>query len=105
MNAPGDTPLPIDRFTMVGDFIKVITTAFAGEIGVPIVKFQNFRSKWQGVTESNLEKMLNILKAMSPVGVMIDEADAFLGTRHQEGDSGTSNRIFAQIASFMGNTD
>jgi SpoVK/Ycf46/Vps4 family AAA+-type ATPase len=36
---------------------------------------------------------------------MIDEADAFLGHRHQEGDSGTSNRIFAQIASFMGNTD
>jgi SpoVK/Ycf46/Vps4 family AAA+-type ATPase len=42
---------------------------------------------------------------MAPVGVMIDEADAFLGTRHQEGDSGTSNRIFAQIASFMGNTE
>jgi len=42
---------------------------------------------------------------MAPVGVMIDEADAFLGNRHQEGDSGTSNRIFAQIASFMGNTE
>lgn len=42
---------------------------------------------------------------MSPVGVMIDEADALLGNRHQEGDSGTSNRIFAQITSFMGNTD
>jgi SpoVK/Ycf46/Vps4 family AAA+-type ATPase len=69
------------------------------------VKFQNFRSKWQGVTESNLEKILNILRAMAPVGVMIDEADAFLGHRHQEGDSGTSNRIFAQISSFMGNTE
>jgi SpoVK/Ycf46/Vps4 family AAA+-type ATPase len=42
---------------------------------------------------------------MAPVGVMIDEADAFLGDRNQEGDSGTSNRIFAQIASFMGNTE
>ena len=50
-------------------------------------------------------RCLNILKAMSPVGVMIDEADAFLGDRNQEGDSGTSNRIFAQIASFMGNTE
>jgi SpoVK/Ycf46/Vps4 family AAA+-type ATPase len=36
---------------------------------------------------------------------MIDEADAFLGDRNQEGDSGTSNRVFAQIASFMGNTE
>ena len=89
----------------VGTGKSFMVTAFAGEIGIPIVKFQNFRSKWQGVTESNLEKILNILKAMSPVGVMIDEADAFLGHRNQEGDSGTSNRIFAQIASFMGNTE
>jgi len=89
----------------VGTGKSYMVTAFAGEIGIPIVKFQNFRSKWQGVTESNLEKILNILKAMAPVGVMIDEADAFLGHRHQEGDSGTSNRIFAQIASFMGNTE
>jgi len=81
------------------------SASFAGEIGIPIVKFRNFRSKWQGVTEANLEKVLNILKAMAPVGVMIDEADAFLGDRNQEGDSGTSNRIFAQITSFMGNTE
>ena len=89
----------------VGTGKSYMVTAFAGEIGIPIVIFQNFRSKWQGVTESNLEKLLNILRAMAPVGVMIDEADAFLGHRHQEGDSGTSNRIFAQIASFMGNTE
>ncbi len=88
----------------VGTGKSFMVTAFAGEIGIPIVRFRNFRSKWQGVTESNLEKSLNILKAMAPVGVMIDEADAFLGDRNQEGDSGTSNRIFAQIASFMGNT-
>ncbi|MGA2642046.1 MAG: AAA family ATPase [Spirochaetia bacterium] len=89
----------------VGTGKSFMVTAFTGEIGIPIVKFRNFRSKWQGVTESNLEKILNILKAMAPVGVMIDEADAFLGDRNQEGDSGTSNRIFAQIASFMGNTE
>ncbi len=89
----------------VGTGKSFMVTAFTGEIGIPIVKFRNFRSKWQGVTESNLEKILNILKAMAPVGVMIDEADAFLGDRNQDGDSGTSNRIFAQIASFMGNTE
>jgi SpoVK/Ycf46/Vps4 family AAA+-type ATPase len=89
----------------VGTGKSFMVTAFAGEIGIPIIKFRNFRSKWQGVTESNLEKALNILKAMSPVGVMIDEADAFLGDRNQEGDSGTSNRIFAQISNFMGNTE
>ncbi len=89
----------------VGTGKSFMVQAFTGEIGIPVVKFRNFRSKWQGVTEANLEKILNILKAMAPVGVMIDEADAFLGDRNQEGDSGTSNRIFAQIASFMGNTE
>lgn len=89
----------------VGTGKSFLVSAFAGEIGVPMVKFRNFRSKWQGVTESNLEKVLTILKAMSPVAVMIDEADAFLGDRNQDGDSGVSNRVFSQIASFMGNTE
>jgi len=89
----------------VGTGKSFMVSAFAGEIGIPMVKFRNFRTKWQGETESNLERVLNILVAMSPVGVMIDEADAFLGDRSQEGDSGTSNRVFAQIASFMGNTE
>jgi SpoVK/Ycf46/Vps4 family AAA+-type ATPase len=89
----------------VGTGKSFMVNAFAGEIGIPMVKFRNFRTKWQGETESNLERVLNILVAMSPVGVMIDEADAFLGDRDQDGDSGTSNRVFAQIASFMGNTE
>jgi SpoVK/Ycf46/Vps4 family AAA+-type ATPase len=89
----------------VGTGKSFMVSAFAGEIGIPMVKFRNFRSKWQGGTESNLERVLNILKSMSPVAVMIDEADAFLGDRDQDGDSGTSNRVFAQIASFMGNTE
>jgi AAA+ superfamily predicted ATPase len=88
----------------VGTGKSFMVSAFAGEIGVPMVKFKNFRSKWQGVTESNLEKVLSILKAMSPVAVMIDEADAFLGDRDQDGDSGVSNRVFSQIATFMGDT-
>jgi ATP-dependent 26S proteasome regulatory subunit len=89
----------------VGTGKSFMVSAFAGEIGIPMVKFRNFRTKWQGETESNLEKVLSILKAMAPVAVMIDEADAFLGDRAQEGDAGTSNRVFAQIASFMGNTE
>ena len=89
----------------VGTGKSFLVSAFAGEIGVPMVKLRNFRSKWQGVTESNLERVLSILKAMSPVAVMIDEADAFLGDRNQEGDSGVSNRVFSQIASFMGDTE
>jgi SpoVK/Ycf46/Vps4 family AAA+-type ATPase len=41
---------------------------------------------------------------LTPVGVIIDEADAALGNRDAGGDSGTQNRVFAQIAAFMGDT-
>ena len=78
-----------------------LITCFAGEIGIPMVKLKNFRSQWQGVTEGNLEKILNLLEAMTPVAVMIDEADAALGDRDQQGDSGVSQRVFSQIVSFM----
>ncbi len=66
---------------------------------------KNFRSMWQGVTEANLERVLTLLKAMSPIAVMVDEADAQLGDRSNSGDSGVSSRVFAQIAQFMGNTE
>ena len=42
---------------------------------------------------------------MSPVAVMIDEADAYLGNRSGGGDSGVSQRIFSMIATFMSNTE
>jgi len=89
----------------IGTGKTFLVTSFTGEIGIPVVRMLNFRSKYVGATESNIEKILNILKAMAPVAVMIDEADAVLGDRNQDGDSGTSNRVFAQIASFMGNTE
>jgi AAA+ superfamily predicted ATPase len=89
----------------IGTGKTFLATCFAGEIGIPCVKFLNFRSQWQGVTEGNLEKIFNLLKAMWPVAVIIDEADAFLGNRNQSGDSGTSARVFSSIASFMGNTE
>ncbi|MEM6263693.1 MAG: AAA family ATPase [Bacteroidota bacterium] len=89
----------------VGTGKTFMITCFANDIGVPMVLLKNFRSQWQGVTEGNLQKVLKILKAMSPVAVMIDEADAYLGNRSAQGDSGVSSRVFSMIASFMSDTD
>ena len=89
----------------VGTGKTFLVTCFAGEVGIPMVKLKNFRSQWQGVTEGNLEKILALLKAMSPVAVMIDEADAYLGDRQASGDSGVSSRVFSQIATFMSDTE
>jgi SpoVK/Ycf46/Vps4 family AAA+-type ATPase len=88
----------------VGTGKTFMVTCFSNEIGVPMVKLKNFRSQWQGVTEGNLEKILELLRAMAPVAVMIDEADAYLGNRNLGGDSGVSRRVFSQISSFMSDT-
>jgi SpoVK/Ycf46/Vps4 family AAA+-type ATPase len=88
----------------VGSAKTFLVECFANEIGFPCVKLKNFRSMWVGSTESNLERILKILASLTPVGVIIDEADAALGNRDASGDSGTQNRVFAQIAAFMGDT-
>ena len=88
----------------VGTGKSFLAQCMAGEIGIPCLVLKNFRSKYVGESEGNLERVLNVLRAMGPVVVVVDEADAALGDRSNEGDSGTSNRIFSMIASQMGNT-
>ena len=88
----------------VGSAKTFLVECFAHEIGFPCVKLANFRSMWVGSTESNLERILKILAALTPVGVVIDEADAALGNREATGDSGTGQRVFAKMAAFMGDT-
>jgi len=88
----------------VGTGKTFLAECYAGSIGIPCVKLRNFRSKYVGETEANLEQVLNVLRSLGPVVVLIDEADASLGNREADGDSGTSNRVFAMIASQMGDT-
>jgi AAA+ superfamily predicted ATPase len=88
----------------VGTGKTYLAECLAGSVGVPCVKLKNFRSKYVGETEGNLEQLLAVLRAMGPVVVVIDEADAALGSREAGGDSGTSARVFSLIASQMGDT-
>jgi len=70
----------------VGTGKTFLAQCMAGEMGVPCVTLKNFRSKYVGETEGNLERVLGVLRAMGHVVVVIDEADAALGDRDQEGD-------------------
>lgn len=88
----------------VGTGKTYLAQCFAGSVGVPCVTLRNFRSKYVGETEGNLERLLTVLRAMGPVVIVIDEADAALGTREAGGDSGTSSRVFSMIAAQMGDT-
>jgi energy-coupling factor transporter ATP-binding protein EcfA2 len=82
-----------------------LVKAYAGEIGIPCVELKNFRDKWVGATEQNLEQIINLLAGLAPVVCIIDEADAYLGTREGDGDSGVSGRVFSRLTSFMGDTN
>ena len=88
----------------VGTGKSFLATCVAGSIGVPAVVLKNFRSKYVGESEGNLERVLGVLRSMGPVVVIVDEADAMLGDRDQGGDSGVGARIFGMIASQMGDT-
>jgi transitional endoplasmic reticulum ATPase len=81
-----------------------VAEAFAKECGLPTIKLKNFRSKWVGATEGNLEKILTVIKAIGQVVVIIDEGDRAFGSSGGEDDGGTSSRVIARIKEFMSDT-
>ncbi|HEV2802447.1 MAG TPA: AAA family ATPase [Pyrinomonadaceae bacterium] len=81
-----------------------VAEAFAKECGLTTLKLKNFRSKWVGATEGNLEKILGVIRAIGQVIVIIDEGDRAFGNTDGEGDGGTSSRVIARIKEFMSDT-
>jgi SpoVK/Ycf46/Vps4 family AAA+-type ATPase len=88
----------------VGTGKTFLAQCAAGSIGIPCVTLKNFRSKYVGETEGNLERVLGVLRSMGPVMVLVDEADAVLGDRQASGDSGVNSRVFGMMAAQMGDT-
>jgi hypothetical protein len=82
-----------------------VTKCFAKSSGLSAVVLKNFRSKWVGSTEGNLEKVLTMVKAMGPIILIIDEGDRSFGSQSEDGDGGTSSRVVARIKEFMSDTD
>jgi SpoVK/Ycf46/Vps4 family AAA+-type ATPase len=69
------------------------------------VVFKNFRDRWVGATESNLEKIFSVLRALGQVVVFVDEADQAAGKREGgDSDSGLSGRVYAMLAKEMSDT-
>jgi transitional endoplasmic reticulum ATPase len=81
-----------------------VAEAFAKECGLTTIKLKNFRSKWVGATEGNLEKILAVIRAIGQVVVIVDEGDRAFGNTESEGDGGTSSRVIARIKEFMSDT-
>jgi hypothetical protein len=86
----------------VGTGKTFLVECLAGEAGAPVVKIKNFRDRWVGSTEGNLEKIFRLLQALERCYVFVDEADQALGKRDSSGqDAGLSGRIYSMMATEM----
>ena len=82
-----------------------VAEAFAKESKLTTIKLKNFRSKWVGATEGNLEKILHVIQAIGQIIVIIDEGDRAFGGSEGDGDGGTSSRVIGRIKEFMSDTE
>jgi hypothetical protein len=83
----------------------IIAEALALESNLNMVKLRNVREGLVGQSERNLTRAFDVIKALSPILVFVDEIDQAFGNRGlgQSSDGGTSERIFGQILEFLGN--
>ncbi len=89
----------------VGTGKTYLAECLAGEAGVPVVTLRNFRDRWVGSTEANLEKIFSLLHALGRCIVFVDEADQALGGRAaSSSDSGVSSRVYSMLAKKMSDT-
>src|SRR5678816_67121 len=84
---------------------RFLIDCFASECGLPVMELGEFRSKWVGDTERQQARILMTIRALGPVIVVVDEADAVFGSRDTDsGDSGVSSRVFAAFAAHIGDS-
>ncbi len=102
---PDRVPMGVLIVGPMGTGKSFVMEAFANEVGMTALKFKNFRDKWVGSTEGNLEKILNIVKALGNVMVVIDEGDRSIGGgAGSGGDGGVDSRVMARLKEFMSDT-
>ena len=86
----------------VGTGKSYFVEALAGEAQVPVVKLKNFRGKYQGETESNLERVFRLLRTLPRCFVFIDEADQSMGSRDNVSSSSPVDaRVYSMFAQEM----
>ncbi len=88
----------------VGVGKSFLIDCFASECGLPVMELGDFRSKWVGDTERQQSRILATVRALGPVIVVVDEADAVFGNRSESGDSGVNSRVFAAFAAHLGDS-
>jgi SpoVK/Ycf46/Vps4 family AAA+-type ATPase len=75
----------------------------AAESGMNMVQLRDIQSKYVGESERNLTRVLDLITALAPVVVFVDEIDQALPGRQTgpAGDSGVGQRMFSTLLQFM----
>lgn len=97
-----EVPMGIFLVGPMGTGKTWLAEAFARDSGLTCLALKNFRDRWVGSTEANLEKILGMIRGLGSVLVLVDEVDRALGG--EDGDSGVSSRVFARLKTFMSDT-
>jgi hypothetical protein len=90
----------------VGTGKTFLVNCIAGEAQLPVIVLKNFRDRWVGSSESNLERIFRLIGAVGECLVFVDEADQTLG-RRSGGDSSSdvNGRLYSMLAQFMADQD
>ena len=101
---------PNNNFCTHFDFIvhntgkSMCAKAIAGELGLPLIKFDVSRcfAGIVGQTEGKVRSALTQVQAMAPCVILLDEVDkAGIDPRQAGGDGGVSKRVMGSILTFM----
>ena len=97
-------PKGILVFGVPGTGKSLISKAISGLWRRPILRFDIGRifGSFVGESEKNMREALRTAEEIAPCILWIDELDkAFAGIRGQQGDSGTSARVFGSLLTWM----
>ncbi len=99
-----ECPMGVGLIGPPGTGKSMIAKAIAKEAGLPFLKIGDIRDKFVGESERNAERVITLLRSVTPVVVFVDEIDQAFGSRGERGDSGVSQRIWAKFAEIQGDS-
>jgi len=86
---------------------SAIAKATSAVFGIPLIKFDLGKvfGKFVGQSEGNMRAALDMVEAMAPCVLFMDEIDKTLGTSTGSSDGGTSGRVFGSLLTWMNDNE